>query len=178
MRHRRWPKTAEALPKTRPLTRSEVYKIVSRRTGYRQKDVDCILDTFLMTFVDALKNGDTMTFRNIGRFEHMVPFPGLRWDRDAGTYRVKHHGRTFKFLPSTQLAEMLAENLAREMPMEFDELLEKTGVANLDFLIERTQRRVVEGDYVAPDTLPKLQRAREAALEREAADMEKEDEED
>jgi nucleoid DNA-binding protein len=167
-RLRQWPKDAAPRKVGRPLTRNEVYKIVSRRTGVRQADVDLILDAFMETFVDALRHGDTLSFKGVGKFQHQLTYPGLRWDRQAGAYRVRYYGRRFRFVPAPALAAELDAAFEQEFKTTPQALFAQTGSDFLGRMIATTQQRQATGKRVAADTLPELEAARKAALQREA----------
>lgn len=94
----------------------DIVREVGHRTGYRQTDIDEVLDAIVATITDALLRGEDVCFNPLGKF-HVAARPARkRFIPNVQKHLYSKPKYAVVFTPSVSIKGMLLERYAQDFP--------------------------------------------------------------
>ena len=91
-------------------TKSQIIKELVKQTGLPKKQVEAVLNEYLLTIREVVSNGESFNWRNFGTFSLKERKPRKVRDFSTGESRIAILGPIAVFRPSKNLLEAVARN--------------------------------------------------------------------
>ena len=131
-------------------TKSQIIKELVKQTGLPKKQVEAVLNEYLLTIREVVSNGESFNWRNFGTFSLKERKPRKVRDFSTGESRIAILGPIAVFRPSKNLLEAVARNTKpTETDVSFKDtynnLVKKKGTPSKVSLSTRTEKDLYVG---------------------------------
>ena len=131
-------------------TKSQIIKELVKQTGLPKKQVEAVLNEYLLTIREVVSNGESFNWRNFGTFSLKERKPRKVRDFSTGESRIAILGPIAVFRPSKNLLEAVARNTKpTETNVSFKDtdnsLVKKKGTPSKVSLSTRTEKDLYVG---------------------------------
>ena len=95
------------------MTRAQIAAQISDATGISKKETEIVIEGFISTVIECLKNNDTIEIRGFGTYKNLIREP--RKARNPKTGETINLGKRFipKFKVSKEFKEVVQESLSK-----------------------------------------------------------------
>ena len=95
------------------MTRAQIAAQISDATGISKKETEIVIEGFISTVIECLKNNDTIEIRGFGTYKNLIREP--RKARNPKTGETINLGKRFipKFKVSKEFKKVVQESLSK-----------------------------------------------------------------